>query len=194
MKKYMLSIILAIGIANNCSAQVIDWSKINLNGLVSKVLTVRKGWAPQFTIGTLPIKQISKVATIINLKNVAKATKLFNTFKTGRTLYKIGAYAGLGVSTYSTIKNLVQSNKEATTQALNDARAQAISKAQNLMIAGGATIGIGVLVKLLTKQAAYEATEAFNGVVKRKLKDILSLDVPTYSPYITSGIALKVKL
>ncbi len=193
MKKIILLFLLA-GSMTTVKAQIFDLKDLNIDGIIGKVLNVKKGWAPKFSLGSLNIDKISKVSKIINLKNVQKATQLFNTFKTGRTIYKIGSYAGLATSAYSTIKNVVESNKEALTQAAKDAKADAVKKAQNFLVGGGVAILTGVVIKLITKKAAYKATEAFNGMVKKKLSDILSFDAPTASPYTTAGLALKIKL
>jgi hypothetical protein len=171
----------------------IDFSKIDLSSLIHKTLQVKQGWAPKFSFGNLGLANVEKVSKIINLKNIATAKKLFNTFKTGRTIYKAGAYIGLAVSTYSGIKNIVESNKEYL--AVNYAvKSEAIRKAQNLLTAGVVTIGAGVLVKFLTKKAASKAADAFNGMIKRKITDILSLDLPSASQYTKSGIAVKIKI
>ena len=200
MKK-LLVIVSIVLISQNVNAQLIDWTKIDLKGLIGKAMTVKQGWAPKFKIGNLDIAQISKVSKIINLKNVSTATKLFNTFKTGRTVYKAGAYVGIATSIYSSVKNLVETNKDAASglspaalQAWNDAKSKAISKAQNLGLAGLGTVGVGVLIKLLTKKAASKAADAFNGAVKNKIKDIFSFDAPTANPYAVTGVALKIKL
>jgi hypothetical protein len=193
MKKIILLLMITFSI-NAAKAQIFDLKNLNLDGIIGKALNVKKGWAPKFSLGNLNIDKISKVSKIINLKNIDKATKLFNTFKTGRTIYKIGSYAGLATSTYSAIKNAVESNKEALDQAAKDAKAAAVSKAQKFLVGGGIGILTGVVIKLITKKAAYKATEAFNGMVKKKLSDILSFDAPQPSPYTTAGLALKIKL
>jgi uncharacterized ubiquitin-like protein YukD len=176
------------------SAQIIDWDKLDLKSLLGNVMNVKQGWAPKFKIGNLDVKKIAKVGEIINLKNIDKATKLFNTFKTGRTIYKAGAYAGLAASTYSTVKNLIESNKEAVTAEAKKLKSEAIQKAQKFMIVGGSTLLTGVLIKFLTKQAASKAADAFNGTVRKKIQDILSIDTPSPSPFTQGGVALKIKL
>jgi hypothetical protein len=193
MKKLMVLVVLS-GILSTAKAQLIDWNKLNLDNLVGKALQVKKGWAPKFSLGNLDISKIAQVSKIINLKNVQTATKLFNTFKTGRSIYKIGSYVGLATSAYSSVKNIVESNKETITAEAKKLKSDAIKKAQTFLAVGGVSIATGLIIKFLTKKAAYKATDAFNGVIKKKIRDILSFDAPQYSPYTTAGIALKLKL
>jgi hypothetical protein len=199
MKKIILLLVVAFSL-NAAKAQIFDLKDLNLDGIIGKVLNVKKGWAPKFSLGSLNIDKIAKVSKIINLKNIQKATQLFNTFKTGRTIYKIGSYVGLATSTYSVVKNAIESGKSITEtnpaliQAAKDAKSAAISKAQKFLVGGGLGILTGVVIKLVTKKAAYKATEAFNGMVKKKLSDILSFDAAQPSPYTTAGLALKIKL
>jgi hypothetical protein len=199
MRKIILVAALILGFAKS-EAQImetlkkIDFSKINLSSLLHKTLQVKQGWAPKFSFASLGLASVEKVSKIINLKNIATAKKLFNTFKTGRTIYKAGAYVGLAASTYSGIKNMVESNKEAVTAEAKALKTEAIHKAQNFLTAGAVTIGAGVLIKFLTKKAASKAADAFNGMIKRKIKDILSFDVPSASLYTKTGVALKIKI
>jgi hypothetical protein len=198
MKKIIAICTLTI-MMHSMNAQIIDLKKIDLSkldisGLLNKVMNVKQGWAPKFSFGNINIDKVSKVAQIINLKNINTATKLFNTFKTGRTIYKTGAYVGMATSAYGLIKNIAESNKTAATAQLQQLKDDAIKKAQNFAVGGGLTILSGVLVKLLTKKAASKAADAFNGIVKKKLTDILSLDTPTTNSYVQTGIALKIKL
>ncbi len=199
--KKMVIVFIIILTSQMANAQLIDWSKIDIKGLIGKAMTVKQGWAPKFKIGNLDVSKISKVAEIINLKNVNTATKLFKTFKTGRSVYKAGAYVGIAASAYSSIKNLIETNKDAAAgltpaalQAWKDAKSKAITKAQNLGLAGLGTVGAGVIIKLLTKKAASKAAEAFNGAVKKKIIDIFSFDAPSASPYTSAGVALKINL
>jgi hypothetical protein len=193
MKKIIL-LALVIFTVTTTNAQLIDLKNLDLSTLLGKALQVKQGWAPKFNFGNLNIPQISKVAKVFNLKNIDKATKLFNTFKTGRTVYKAGAYVGLATTAYSSIKNIVESNKTALTAQAQQIKSDAISKAQKFATAGGITILTGIVIKFLTKQAASKAADAFNGTIKKKLIDILSFDAPSYSPYTTTGLALKLKL
>jgi hypothetical protein len=195
MKKIILLVMVTFSVVTT-NAQLIDLKNLDLSTLLGKALKVKQGWAPKFNFGNINIPQISKVAKVFNLKNIDKATKLFNTFKTGRTIYKAGAYVGLATSVYSTIQNITASGKlDKATVATEIAKYKdQLKSAQGKLIAGGATLLTGIIVKFLTKQAASKAADAFNGTIKKKLKDILSFDAPSYSPYTTTGLALKLKL
>jgi hypothetical protein len=186
MKKMMLLVVVVLSV-NVSRAQLIDWDKLNLDNILGKALNVKKGYAPKFSLGNLQIPKINKVAQIINLKNISTATKLFNTFKTGRTIYKVGAYAGTAMTTYSTIRNVVNNAKTQVDEELK-------KNLKPIIIGGVSTMVIGLVVKFITKKAAYKAVDAFNGVVKKKLKDILSFDAPQPSPYTQAGLALKLSL
>ncbi len=199
--KHIVIILFLIVSTNAVKAQAIDLKKfglgnIDITSLLTKKLTVTQGWAPKFSFGNIDINKISAISKIVNLKNVNTATKLFNTFKTGRSVYKISEYVGMASTAYSLIKNSVESNKTAIDQAAIDAKRDAIKKAQNFAITGGITMLSGVVIKLLTKKAASKAADAFNGAVKTKLKDILSFDSPTQfnNDLVKAGIALKIKL
>ena len=193
MKKTFCIALLIVAITN-ADAQIIDWKKFDLNNLIGKALVVQKGFAPKFKLGNIDVAKIANVTKIINLKNISTATKLFNTFKNGRALYRIGSITGAVASAYGVIKNSAESNKEATNVAAQQAKAAAIKKAQNLAIAGGSTIALGLIVKFITKAAAHKAANAFNGAIRKKITDILSFDAPTISPYTSAGLAIKIKL
>ncbi len=198
-KNVIFSLIIVLS-SKTTNAQLIDWSKIDLNSLLNKVLTVKQGWAPKFSIGNLSLDKINKVTKLINLKNIDKATKLYNTFKTGRAVYKIGAYVGMATSLYSSIQNIVVNGKLNNTTIATEIAAykDQINKAKNKLLAGGLTVATGVIIKFLTKQAASKAATEFNGMVKNKIKEkiknILSLDAATPSNYAMAGVALKIKL
>ena len=67
--------------------KILDPKKIiNINDILGKALNVKKGFAPKFSLGKLEIPKVAKVAEIFNVKGNAQALKLFNTFKTGRTI------------------------------------------------------------------------------------------------------------
>jgi hypothetical protein len=162
----------------NCAASAqIDLNKIfNINDLIGKALNVKKGFAPKFSLGNTPINSISKVGEIFQVKNIAQATKLFNTFKTGRTVYRVASAAGSAIALYGTIRAL---DKAAVTKDY-----------QAAITAGLVTIGTGLITKFLTRAAAYKAVDVFNGAVTKKIKDIFSIQ-PASS---TIGMGLYVKL
>lgn len=191
MKRFFLAVSVCFMSLTAAQAQInlpdINWDKLNLDNILGKVLNVKKGFAPKFSLGNIPIPKISKVSKIINLKNIETATKLFKTFKTGRTIYQVGTYAGSLTSLYGTIKNVSNNAKDQVNQELKKT-----SKA--MIISGLGTIATGLIVKFITKKAAYKATDAFNGVVKKTIKDILSFGDPEPSPYVRAGFAIKLQL
>ena len=190
----LLPIFITISCAASAQLKIPDFKNFDLRNIIGKTLKVKRGFAPKFSLGNLNLAKITQVAKVINLKNIGEANRLFNTFKTGRALYRGAALTSTVLSTYSVIKNTIQTNKAANTVELQEARRQGIASAQKLLVSGGATIGIGLLIKFITKRAAYKATDAFNGMVRKKLTDILSIDSPTQSPYASTGLALKIKL
>ena len=170
-------LLIVFGFINCTGSAQIDINKIfNIDDLLGKALNVKKGFAPKFSLGNSPIKSISKVGEIFNVKNISQATKLFNTFKTGRTIYRITAAAGSAFALYGTIRSLD--------------KAAATKDYQAAITTGVIAIGTGLLTKFLTKAAAYKAVDIFNGAVTKKIKDILSIQ-PASS---TIGVGLYVKL
>ncbi len=176
MRKILFFFVVFSFITCAATAQI-DLNKIlDFNDLLGKALNVKKGFAPKFSLGNMPINSISKVAEIFQVKNIGQATKLFNTFKTGRTVYRLAAAAGSVFAVYGTIRSL---DKAAVTKDY-----------QGAITAGLVTIGTGLLTKLLTKAAAYKAVDIFNGAVTKKIKDILSIQPASN----TIGMGLYVKL
>ncbi len=173
MKKMMILVALCFAVKANAQ---IDLSNLNLDKILGKVLNVQKGFAPKFSLGKQPISKIVKVAEIFGLKNNSQATKLFNTFKTGRTVYRVAQYAAGAVACYSAIKAIDKST-------LKD-------EYQKPLVGALSTAASGLIVKLLTKGASYKAVDVFNGVVKKKLSDILGV-APASN---TMGIGVYVKL
>ncbi|MBL0144690.1 MAG: hypothetical protein IPP48_01980 [Chitinophagaceae bacterium] len=176
MKKISVVFLMTVCFFSTANAQI-DLNKIiNVDQLLGKVLNVQKGFAPKFSLGNTPFSKISKVAEIIGLKKNDKANKLFNTFKTGRTVYRVAQYAAGAVALYSSIKAIDKSAIK--------------SDYQKPLIAAVSTAASGLLVKFLTKAASYKAVDVFNGVVKDKIKDIFSIAPASQ----TMGVGLYVKL
>ncbi|MGG9963332.1 hypothetical protein [Ferruginibacter sp. SUN106] len=175
MKRVMISCFIICALAGSASAQI-DFNNLKLDNILGKVLNVKRGFAPKFSLGKVSIPKIAKVAEIIGLKKSEQAIKLFNTFKTGRTVYKIASYAGGAIAAYSAIKAIDKS-------ALKE-------DYQKPLVGALSTLATGLVVKFLTKGASYKAVDVFNGVVKRKIKDILSV-APASS---TIGMGVYVKL
>lgn len=155
----------------------VDFDKaFNLGNLLGKTMNVKKGFAPKFSIGNLSIPGVNKLGEVFGLKRNEEINRLFKTYKTGRTVYRIAAYAGSAIVLYGSVKSL---DKAALKQDY-----------QGAVISGLSGIGIGLLSKFLTKQASYKAVDIFNGMVKRKIKDILSVKPATK----TIGLGVYVKL
>ncbi len=153
-----------------------------------ELLNVKKGFNPVFSLGKLQInkngilgeklKGIEVLGDIFNSKGVQDVMKLYKTYKTGLVVFKVLAVAGTAASVYSTVRGAVADNK------FNDKTVKA------LLLPGLTTVLTGVVTKILTKKASYKAVDIFNGVVKKKVKDIFSI-APASS---TTGIGVYVKL
>ncbi len=178
MKKYVLTSIIflsAIFVTKPSSAQI-DLNNINLRDIIGKVMNVQHGFAPKFSLGNVTIPKIHKVAEILGLKKNSDVNRLFSTFNTGRTIYKITSYAGSAIAIYGVIK---QSGDSLSTK-----------QGRAALTSGLVSIGSGLLVKFLTKAAAYKAVDIFNGIAMKKIKDIFSIKPASN----TMGIGLYVKL
>jgi hypothetical protein len=175
MKKHLLIIaIFFLGICNQSAAQI-DFENLNLKDIIGRVVNVKKGFAPKFSLGNIRIPKIPKVAEILGLKKNDQVNKLFNTFRTGRTVFQIASYAGSAVAIYGLVKQTSDS----------------ISKSSKAALTSGlVSIGTGLLVKFLTKKASYKAVDIFNGIAARKIRDIFSIKPASN----TMGIGLYVKL
>ena len=179
MKKIIAISLFICFAAGNATAQI-DINNLSLDKIIGKLLEVQKGFAPKFSLGNQPIDKIFKVAEIIGLKRNEQATKLFNTFKTGRTVYKVASYLGTAISAYAAIKAI---DKAATNKDYQTALATGLS-----------SIGSGLIVKFLTKSASYKAVDIFNGIIRNKVKDKIR-DILSIAPASSKlGIGVYVKL
>jgi hypothetical protein len=177
MRKLAFSFLLVIGIC--CSERgfaQIDLNQIQLQDIIGKVMHVEKGFAPKFSLGKTPIDQISKVAEILGLKKNEEVNRLFKTFKTGRTVYKVAAYTGGAVALYGVARKMEKAAKS------NDYNAALYS--------GIGAIASGLAVKFITKGASYKAVDIFNGIAVKKIRDIFSIAPASHD----AGIGLYVKL
>jgi len=154
----------------------IDLNNLDLKDLIGKVVHVQKGFAPKFSLGKTPIEKIAKVQEILGLKQNVEVNRLFKTFKTGRTIYKVAAYAGGAIAVYSLAHKLDNSVKS------NDYN--------GALYSGISAIGTGLVIKFLTKGASYKAVDIFNGIAVKKIRDIFSIGPASN----TAGVGLYVKL
>lgn len=154
----------------------IDLNHIDLKDLIGKVVHIDKGFSPKFYLGKTPIDKVSKVAEILGLKKNEDVNKLFRTFRTGRTIYKVAAYTGTAIAVYSLVRKLDNSIKS---QDYNGA-----------LYSGLGAIGSGVIIKLLTKGASYKAVDIFNDIAVKKIIDIFSIQPASN----TIGVGIYVKL
>lgn len=176
MKTHILIIaIFLLGISRQSSAQI-DLNNLDLKDIIGRVMKVEHGFSPKFFLGNIKIPKIPKVAEILGMKKNPEVNKLFKTFRTGRTIFQITSYAGSAVALYGVIK------------AAGDSASRANYK--GALIGGLSSALTGVIVKLLTKGAAYKAVDIFNGIAMKKIRDIFSI-APASN---TMGIGLYVKL
>ncbi len=174
MRKLVFLLIVGLFINSQCSAQI-DFNNIRIDDILGKVITVENGFSPKFYIGNTQIPKIAKVAEILGLKQNEDINRLFNTFRTGRTIYHIASYAGTAVAVYGAIRSINAANQQDYKPAL---------------YSGLGAIGTGIIVKLLTKGAANKAVDIFNNTARKKLKDIFGIGAASE----TMGIGIYVKL
>ena len=192
MKK--ISIILFIGciVVSKTTVAQIKMEDVlgKVNELLGKkeLLTVKKGFNPVFNLGNLQInkvgllgeklKGIEVLGNIFNSKGVQDVTKLYKTYKTGLVVYKILAGAGTVITTYSTIRGIAGAEKFDN------------KTVRQLLTPAITSILTGVVTKILTKKASYKAVDIFNGVVRKKVKDVFGIGAASQGV----GMAVYVKL
>lgn len=153
-----------------------------------KVLKVQKGFSPKFFLGDLQLnkvgilgeklKGVEVLGQVFNKKNIDQVTRLYKTYKTGLIIFKILGAAGTAVTVYSTVRGVTNSDK------FDDATVK------QTLYPALASLATGVITKVLTKKASYKAVDIFNGIAKKKVKDIFSIQ-PASS---NLGVGLYVKL
>lgn len=192
MKKTVILVFVFVFSAmhHRIEAQEIDWENFDLRQIFGKVLTVEKGYAPKFYLGKKKIDKLDIVGKILNTKKSPEINRLFRTFKTGRTVYKIATYTGTAITVYGAIKSAVNNGK--ADSLLSTADKNAVKTA---VVSGLTSVASGVLVKLLTKGASYKAVDIFGGIIQKKIRDILSVDfgvAPMYNgtPAVTASLKL----
>lgn len=174
MRKAGLFFILVLSISLKGYAQI-DLDQIDLRDLVGKVMKVEKGFEPKFYLGNTPVQKIEKVAEILGLKKNEDVNRLFRTYRTGRTVYRVAAIGGGAVAAYGIVRKLGANTPQNWESAL---------------YSGLGAAGAGIVIKLLTRKAAYEAVDIFNQTAIRKVIDIFSMEPASQG----AGIALIVKL
>jgi len=97
----------------------------------------------------------------LGMKRNDQVDKLFRTFRTGRTVYKVAAYTGGAILVYGIARKL---NNAAKSSDYNAA-----------LYSGLGTVASGLAVKFLTKGASYQAVDIFNGIASRTIKSIFSI-------------------
>ena len=177
MRSYLIVSIILISIfsVKQLSAQI-DLNHLDVNDIIGKVMHVKKGFAPKFSLGNITIPKVDKVAEILGLKRNEEINRLFNTFKTGRTVYKIAAYVGGAIAVYGLSRRVANS--------INS------KDYKTALVSGVSTISSGLIIKFLTKGASYKAVDIFNGIAIKKIKEIFSIA----SASKTAGMGLYVKL
>jgi hypothetical protein len=152
------------------------------------ILKVKKGFSPKFSLGNLQLnkvgilgeklKGIKVLEKVLDSKKATQITGLFKTYKTGLVVYKILGGLGAAATTYTTIRGAVGTEKF-------DAKT-----VKQLIWPAVGSLLTGVVTKLLTKKASYKAVDIFNGVVKKKVKDIFNIGAASQG----AGLGLYVKL
>ena len=192
MKKILIIIFVACFVVTNSTQAQIKIEDVlgKVNELLGKkeLLTVKKGFSPVFNLGKLQInkvgllgeklKGIEVLGNIFNSKGVQDVTKLYKTYKTGLIVYKILAGAGTVITTYSTIRGIAGTEKFDN------------KTVRQLLTPAITSIVTGVVTKILTKKASYKAVDIFNGVVRKKVKDIFGIGAASQGV----GMAVYVKL
>lgn len=176
IKKVRIVLLAVCVVLSQHSFAQIDLNHLDLRDLLGKVMHVEKGFAPKFYLGNTPIEKIEKVADILGLKKNEEVNKLFRTFKTGRTVYKVAAYTGSAIVVYSLVRKADNSIKD--------------QDWETALYSGLGAVGSGLIVKFLTKGASYKAVDIFNGIAVKKIIDIFSI-APASN---TTGIGIYVKL
>lgn len=188
----MLVILLSGVIATQSHAQVKleDLKNLDLGDILgkTKVLKVKKGFSPVFSIGNYQInkvgllgeklKGVTILGDILDTKGIDKIMSMYKTYKTGLVVFKILSSAGTIVTVISAIKGFSDSDN------FNDATVK------KMLYPALGSLATGVLTKILTKAASYKAVDIFNGVVRNKVKDIFSIKPASE----TLGVGLYVKL
>ncbi len=189
IKALIIFFLLILSFIHNAKAQVkLEDIPFDISEILGKVklLKVQKGFSPVFMLGNYQVntvgilgeklKGVKILGDIFGSKGVEDITKLYKTYKTGLVIYKVLSAAGTAISIYSTVRGIADDFNNGTVK--------------STLISGLTSVATGIITKVLTKKASYKAVDIFNGVVKKKVKDIFSIQ-PASS---TLGVGLYVKL
>lgn len=198
MKKHIKTLFATVMIAMLCvvanptTAQIKleDLQNIDLGSILgkTKLLKVKKGFSPVFSIGNYQIntigllgeklKGVNILGDILAKKDAQKITGMFKTYKTGLVVFKILGAAGTAVTVISAVKGFTDK------QNFGD------PTVKGLLYPALGSIATGIITKLITKAASYKAVDIFNGVARKTIRDILSVKPASE----TLGIGLYVQL
>lgn len=191
MKKFFSILFLSLVLSQSISAQVkVDDIIGKVGDLLQKkeILSVKKGFSPVFSLGRFRIndvgilgeklKGVEVLGDIFNSKGVQDIMKLYKTYKTGLVVFKVLAAAGTAVTVYSTVRGVTDAQK------FDD------KTVRKLITPALTSLLTGVITKVVTKKASYKAVDVFNGVVQKKIKEILSVAPASEG----TGIGLYVQL
>ncbi len=186
-----LTVLMTLLFTSNANAQIkIEDLQNEIGNLLGQkqLLSVKKGFSPVFKIGNVQVnkvgilgeklKGVAILGDIFNSKGVADIKKLYKTYKTGLVIFNVLAASGTAVAAYSTIRGISSDTK------FNSSTVKA------MLYPALTSIATSVITKVLTKKASYKAVDIFNGVVRNKIKDILSVKPATQN----IGVGLFVKL
>jgi hypothetical protein len=161
MKQKLLLLLSLFILVRTAAHAQIDFENIDPTVFLGKVITLQNGLSPKFFVNDIQIPKLNEVAKILGIKNSDEINRLFNTFKTGHTIYKVALYTGAAVSAYGTVRSISDGS---TQQGYKTA-----------IVTGLGAIGSGLVVKLLTKGAATKAVDIFNNTARRKLRNIFKV-------------------
>lgn len=153
-----------------------------------KLLKVEKGFSPKFFLGDFQLnkvgilgekmKGVKILGEVFNKKNIDQVTKLYKTYKTGLVVFKVLAASGTALAAYSTVRGVAKDNSF-------DA-----ADMRKLLYPALSSVAVGITTKILTRKASYKAVDIFNGVARKKVKEIFSLQPASA----TLGVGVYVKL
>lgn len=171
---YTMMFFLLLTASNRLQAQVkLQDIPFKLEDILSKskILSVKKGFNPVFSLGNYQInkvgilgenlKGVKILGDVLNSKGLGQINKMYKNYKTGLVVFKVLSVAGTGVAAYSTVRGLTADNK------FNDATVK------GLLYPALGSIATGVLTKVITKAASYKAVDIFNGAVRRDRKSVV---------------------